>query len=80
MLKNVCFFGSCDFHLNFFAIFSKMRYIYPSGHLVFYEIFVAQTTITRFFSIDEMLHISAIYKSIMNLPMILSTSFVEKKI
>ena len=57
-----------------------MRYIYPSGHLVFYEIFVAQTTITRFFSIDEMLHISAIYKSIMNLPMILSTSFVEKKI
>ena len=68
--KCLCFFGFFDFNYNFFAIFSKKkcaRQIDPSSHFVFYEIFVAETYITLFFSIVEKLNISAIYKSIIKI-------------
>ena len=35
--QKLCFFWFCDFNINFFEI---MSYIDPSGHFVFYKIFV----------------------------------------
>ena len=51
-LKKKYFFFSPAFSiLTFFAVFKNApEYIDPPGHFVFYEIFVAQTSRTNFFS------------------------------
>ena len=51
-LKKMYFFGSCYFNFNFFAVFSKMRQTIWTLLVILsiMKFFVAQTSITRFFS------------------------------
>ena len=53
MFKDLCFFGSCVSNYIFFAIFLKCARLYPPfwSFCLFYEIFVAQTSMTRFFQL-----------------------------